>query len=70
MFSIINKFKEKYGVKKKTFGLLKPADVDHFKAILSEDRVLTEESDVLPYNIDWIKNCRGTWDLEWTFWKL
>lgn len=50
---------EKYAVKKKIFGLLKPADIDYFKTILSEDRVLTEESDVTPFNIDWIKNCRG-----------
>ncbi|CAH0727868.1 unnamed protein product, partial [Brenthis ino] len=50
---------EKYAIKRKKFRILKPADVNYFKTILSEERVLTEESDVLPYNIDWIKNCRG-----------
>ncbi|XP_045446226.1 D-2-hydroxyglutarate dehydrogenase, mitochondrial [Melitaea cinxia] len=50
---------EKYDVKRKKFGVLNSTDVDYFKSVLSEDRVLTEESDVLPFNIDWIKNCRG-----------
>ncbi|XP_047527172.1 D-2-hydroxyglutarate dehydrogenase, mitochondrial [Vanessa atalanta] len=50
---------EKYAVKRKKFGVLKSADVEYFKSVLSEDRVLTDESDVLPFNIDWIKNCRG-----------
>ncbi|CAH2107478.1 unnamed protein product [Euphydryas editha] len=50
---------EKYDVKRKQFGVLKSTDIEYFKSLLSEDRVLTEESDVLPFNIDWIKNCRG-----------
>lgn len=44
---------------RKSFGSLQPTDVNYFVSVLSEDRVLTEESDVLPFNIDWIKNCRG-----------
>ncbi|KPJ20658.1 Putative D-lactate dehydrogenase C713.03, mitochondrial [Papilio xuthus] len=50
---------EKYKVIRKQFGNIQPSDVDYFKTILSEDRVLTDENDVLPFNIDWIKNCRG-----------
>ncbi|XP_039749295.1 D-2-hydroxyglutarate dehydrogenase, mitochondrial [Pararge aegeria] len=50
---------EKYGVKRKSFGVIQPSDIDYFKTILSEERVVTDESDVLPFNIDWIKNCRG-----------
>ncbi|KAJ0179980.1 hypothetical protein K1T71_004571 [Dendrolimus kikuchii] len=50
---------EKYNVKRKPFNTVEIVDVNYFKSILSEDRVLTEESDVQPYNIDWIKNCRG-----------
>ncbi|KAM3962825.1 D-2-hydroxyglutarate dehydrogenase, mitochondrial-like [Aphomia sociella] len=50
---------DKYNVKRKTFASLQAKDIDYFKSILDEERVLTEESDVLPFNIDWIKNCRG-----------
>ncbi|XP_063379361.1 D-2-hydroxyglutarate dehydrogenase, mitochondrial [Cydia fagiglandana] len=49
----------KYNVKRKEFGVVQSEDVNYFKSILSEEQVLTEESDVLPFNIDWIKNCRG-----------
>ncbi|KAJ2938222.1 hypothetical protein O0L34_g17559 [Tuta absoluta] len=50
---------EKYNVKRKEFGKVEATDVDYFKTVLSEQQVLTDESDVLPFNIDWIKNCRG-----------
>ncbi|CAK1604076.1 unnamed protein product [Parnassius mnemosyne] len=50
---------EKYKVKRKPFGTIEASDVDYFKTVLSEDRVLTDDNDVLPFNIDWIKNCRG-----------
>ncbi|CAG4937300.1 unnamed protein product [Colias eurytheme] len=50
---------EKYNVKRKSFGTIHTTDINYFKSILSEDRVITDESDVLPFNIDWIKNCRG-----------
>ncbi|KAI5645202.1 FAD binding domain-containing protein [Phthorimaea operculella] len=50
---------EKYNVKRKDFGKVETKDVDYFKTVLSEEQVLTDESDVLPFNIDWIKNCRG-----------
>ncbi|XP_049866142.1 D-2-hydroxyglutarate dehydrogenase, mitochondrial isoform X1 [Pectinophora gossypiella] len=50
---------EKYDVKRKNFGTVQAADINYFKSILSEQRVVTDESDVLPFNIDWIKNCRG-----------
>ncbi|KAI8428595.1 hypothetical protein MSG28_007334 [Choristoneura fumiferana] len=49
----------KYNVKRKEFGSVQADDVNFFKSVLSEEQVLTEESDVLPFNIDWIKNCRG-----------
>lgn len=50
---------EKYNVKRKQFGTVQESDINYFKSILSEERVLTDENDVLPFNIDWIKNCRG-----------
>ncbi|XP_041976038.1 D-2-hydroxyglutarate dehydrogenase, mitochondrial [Aricia agestis] len=50
---------EKYGVKRKEFGVLKNDDVKFFQSLISKERVLTDESELLPYNIDWIKNCRG-----------
>ncbi|XP_073966159.1 D-2-hydroxyglutarate dehydrogenase, mitochondrial-like [Choristoneura fumiferana] len=53
------KVETKYNVKRKEFGSVQADDVNFFKSILSEEQVLTEESDVLPFNIDWIKNCRG-----------
>lgn len=46
-------------MKRKEFALVQETDVKYFKSVLSEDRVLTEENDVIPFNIDWIKNCRG-----------
>lgn len=50
---------EKYNVYRKEFNYVQNKDIDYFKSILSQERVLVEEDDVLPYNIDWIKNCRG-----------
>ncbi|CAH1644211.1 unnamed protein product [Spodoptera littoralis] len=50
---------EKYNIHRKDFGRIESSDVDYFRSVLGQDRVLTEESDVLPYNVDWIKNCRG-----------
>ncbi|XP_053602263.1 D-2-hydroxyglutarate dehydrogenase, mitochondrial-like [Plodia interpunctella] len=50
---------EKYDVKRKNFAKLQTKDVEHFKYLLGDERVLTDETDVLPFNIDWIKNCRG-----------
>ncbi|KAJ2938223.1 hypothetical protein O0L34_g17560 [Tuta absoluta] len=50
---------EKYDVKRKNFAAVQPKDVKFFKSLLSEDRVLTDESDVLPFNVDWVRNCRG-----------
>ncbi|XP_075970459.1 D-2-hydroxyglutaric acid dehydrogenase [Anticarsia gemmatalis] len=50
---------EKYHIKRKNFGTIESADIGFFKSILSEEQVVTDESDILPYNIDWIKNCRG-----------
>ncbi|KAL0840487.1 hypothetical protein ABMA28_015729 [Loxostege sticticalis] len=50
---------EKYNVKRKDFSTVQANDVNYFKSVLGEDRVLTEEDDVLSFNIDWIKNCRG-----------
>ncbi|XP_013188156.2 D-2-hydroxyglutarate dehydrogenase, mitochondrial [Amyelois transitella] len=50
---------EKYNVRRKNFSKVVTKDVDHFKSLLGEERVLTEDADVLPFNIDWIKNCRG-----------
>ncbi|XP_068630279.1 D-2-hydroxyglutarate dehydrogenase, mitochondrial [Battus philenor] len=50
---------EKYKVTKQQFGHVQENDVKYFKSILSDDRVLSDPNDVLPFNIDWIKNCRG-----------
>ncbi|XP_022816556.1 D-2-hydroxyglutarate dehydrogenase, mitochondrial-like [Spodoptera litura] len=50
---------EKYKIHRKDFNRIESSDVDYFRSVLGQDRVLTEESDVLPYNVDWIKNCRG-----------
>lgn len=50
---------EKYNIIRKDFSVVQANDVNYFKSILGDDRVLTEEDEVLPFNIDWIKNCRG-----------
>lgn len=50
---------DKYNVRRKAFASIQARDVDYFKSVLGEERVLTDEADVLPFNIDWIKNCRG-----------
>ncbi|XP_028161846.1 D-2-hydroxyglutarate dehydrogenase, mitochondrial-like [Ostrinia furnacalis] len=51
---------EKYGnVKRKDFSAVQANDVKFFRSCLGEDRVLTDENEVLPFNIDWAKNCRG-----------
>ncbi|XP_028161858.1 D-2-hydroxyglutarate dehydrogenase, mitochondrial-like [Ostrinia furnacalis] len=50
---------EKYNVKRKAFATVQSTDVDYFKSILGNERVLTDDNDVTPFNIDWIKNCRG-----------
>lgn len=50
---------EKYNIKRKNFGNVQQTDVGFFKSILGEERVVTDEHEVQPYNIDWIKNCRG-----------
>lgn len=38
---------------------MQSSDVNFFKSILGNERVLTDDNDVTPFNIDWIKNCRG-----------
>ncbi|KAL0840488.1 hypothetical protein ABMA28_015730 [Loxostege sticticalis] len=50
---------EKYNVKRKGFATVQSSDVNFFKSILGNERVLTDDNDVTPFNIDWIKNCRG-----------
>lgn len=47
---------------RKDFAVLQDTDINYFKSILSEDRVVTDESDILSFNIDWFKQCRGTND--------
>ncbi|CAB3252098.1 unnamed protein product [Arctia plantaginis] len=49
----------KYKIERKNFGVVDSSDVGFFKSILDEQRVLTDENDILPYNIDWLKSCRG-----------
>lgn len=44
---------------RKDFSNVQATDVNYFKSILGANRVLTEDTDVMPFNIDWIKNCRG-----------
>ncbi|XP_077297507.1 D-2-hydroxyglutaric acid dehydrogenase isoform X2 [Arctopsyche grandis] len=51
--------KNKYNVKRKSFNLIEDAHVSFFQNLLGKERVLTDESELLSYNIDWIKNCRG-----------
>ncbi|XP_026751344.2 D-2-hydroxyglutarate dehydrogenase, mitochondrial-like [Galleria mellonella] len=50
---------EKYNKTRKDFTTAESRDLDYFKKILGAQRVLTEDSDVLPFNVDWFKNCRG-----------
>ncbi|KAL4708420.1 hypothetical protein ACJJTC_019656 [Scirpophaga incertulas] len=50
---------DKYKVKRHDFSTVRTTDIDYFKSILGKDRILTDDQDVAPYNIDWIKNCRG-----------
>ena len=51
--------KDVYDVKRGNFGVLKDSHVTSFEKILGNDRVLTDASDVEPYNVDWIKMVRG-----------
>lgn len=46
-------------VKRGKYTVLTPGHVSHFESILSKERVLTDPSDVEPYNVDWIKMVRG-----------
>lgn len=50
---------EKYNIIRKDYNTVQETDINYFKSILNESRVLTDENDILPFNIDWIKNCRG-----------
>ncbi|XP_013188145.2 D-2-hydroxyglutarate dehydrogenase, mitochondrial-like isoform X1 [Amyelois transitella] len=50
---------EKYKLVRKNYARVQDIDLNYFKSILDENRVITNESDLLPYNIDWVKNCRG-----------
>ncbi|CAG9115395.1 unnamed protein product [Plutella xylostella] len=50
---------EKYNMSRKSFGSVESSDVNFFKSILGDDRVLTDEGDVQPYNVDWLQHCRG-----------
>lgn len=53
-------FQEKFSIKRKDFATLQSTDISYFTSILSEDRVVTDESEILPFNIDWFNQCRGT----------
>lgn len=46
------------------YGNVKDADIDRFKDILpGSGRVITDSSELLGYNTDWLKTCRGEKDL-------
>ncbi|XP_064460545.1 D-2-hydroxyglutarate dehydrogenase, mitochondrial-like [Ornithodoros turicata] len=42
------------------YASLKDADVRTFENLLGSDCVLTDPSDVEPFNCDWLKTCRGS----------
>lgn len=46
-------------VQRGNFATLQPDDIAFFRATLGENRVLTEESDVEGYNVDWLRIVRG-----------
>ncbi|XP_053602261.1 D-2-hydroxyglutarate dehydrogenase, mitochondrial-like isoform X2 [Plodia interpunctella] len=50
---------EKYKIIRKKFATVQETDLHYFKHTLGENRVISDESDILPYNIDWVKHCRG-----------
>lgn len=59
LLSSLKLTKDVYDVKRGNFGVLKDSHVTAFEKILGKDRVLTDTSDVEPYNVDWIKMVRG-----------
>jgi len=47
-------------IKRGDFGSLSVADVDFFKKLLNDPgQVLTEDDDLISYNIDWMGSYRG-----------
>lgn len=51
--------KDRYHVKRGNFNNLTKDHVNFFKSVLGDSRVLTEESDVASYNVDWLRTVRG-----------
>ncbi|CAH0407654.1 unnamed protein product [Chilo suppressalis] len=50
---------EKYNVKRKNYANVHNSDINYFKSILGEERVLTDKDEVMPFNTDWLRSCRG-----------
>jgi len=45
------------------FGSMAAADVEFFKKILSHPgQVLTDEDELMSYNVDWMGSYRGVWN--------
>jgi len=43
-----------------TLNAPSPADISHFRSIVGAPHVLTEPDDVAPYNVDWLRQYRGS----------
>lgn len=47
------------GVQRGSYSQLSDKHVQHFQSILPKERVITDEDDVAPYNVDWLGMVRG-----------
>lgn len=47
-------------VKRGDFAMLNGQHLQYFTDLLGPQRVITNADECQPYNIDWIKNVRGT----------
>lgn len=51
--------KDVYPVKRGNYAMLNNSHIRQFETILSVGRVITDPSEVVSYNVDWMKMVRG-----------
>ncbi|KAG1653221.1 D-2-hydroxyglutarate dehydrogenase, mitochondrial [Nymphon striatum] len=51
---------ERYShVKRKSYSKVEDSDINYFKNFLGNQAVITDKDDLLAYNTDWLRTCRG-----------
>lgn len=51
--------RQRYSVVRGGYNRVEADDLDRFRAMLDPARVLTDTDDLVPYNTDWWRSCRG-----------